>query len=146
MLPGLNHNVRFKGKIYHVQTEDSGVNKPHITTILYEGGTILARKRTSYADMVTSDHLQHVVRDLMKNQHKEMLRALKSGRFEKPGAGEVDVAPVKAPEARRPEARRPEGREAGGRRSSKSEPSLDDVILDYLTNDSKGKRSGGRST
>ncbi len=141
MLPGLNHNVRFKGKIYHVQTEDSGVNKPHITTILYQGGTILARKRTSYADMLTSDHLHHVVRDLMKKQHKEMLRVLKSGRFEKPGAGLTEVGPVKAPEAERPE-----GREADGMGSPKREPSLDDVILDYLTNDSKGKRRGGRST
>jgi hypothetical protein len=141
MLPGLNHNVRFKGKIYHVQTEDSGVNKPHITTILYEGGTILARKRTSYADMLTSDHLQEVVRDLMKKQHKEMLRVLKSGRFEKQGAGAEEVEPVKGREAGRTE-----GREADAMRSSKSEPSLDDVILDYLTNDPKAKRPGGRSS
>jgi hypothetical protein len=141
MIPGLNHNVRFKGKIYHVQTEDSGISKPHITTVLYEGGTILARKRTSYADILSSDHLETVVRDLMKKQHKEMLRVLQSGQFDKKGAGAADSGAGEAPGAVQSEGRKPDAA-----RASKGEGSLDEVILDYLTNDSKKKRPGGRPT
>ena len=42
---GFNHNIKHKGKVYHVQTEDSGVNNPHIITHLFVGGNILASKK-----------------------------------------------------------------------------------------------------
>ena len=42
-LPGYNTNVRHKGKLYHIQTEDSGINHPHIITHLFaDGGRISA--------------------------------------------------------------------------------------------------------
>jgi hypothetical protein len=42
---GFNHNIKYKGKVYHVQTEDSGVNNPHIITHLFVGGTSSPRRR-----------------------------------------------------------------------------------------------------
>jgi hypothetical protein len=72
----------YKGVVYHVQTEDSGTTNPQITTLLYCEGTILASKKTSYADIIKVDHLEKVVEDLMKDQHKEMLRSLKNGDFD----------------------------------------------------------------
>ncbi len=82
MVVGFNHNFRYKGEVYHIQTEDSGVRNPNIVTLLYQGGTILASKKTSYADIVRVDNLDHVVEELMKEQHKEMLRSLKAGEFD----------------------------------------------------------------
>jgi hypothetical protein len=79
---GHNHNVMYQGEVYHVQTEDSGVKNPHIITLLYQGGTILASKKTTYADIVTFENLDMLVDELMKEQHKGMLRALKSGDFD----------------------------------------------------------------
>ena len=79
---GHNHNVMYKGEVYHVQTEDSGVKNPHIITLLYQGGTILSSKKTSYADIVTFENLDQLVDELMKEQHKGMLRGLKSGDFD----------------------------------------------------------------
>ena len=41
-LLGYNNNVRHKGRVFHIQTEDSGVNHPHIITHLFaDGGRIL---------------------------------------------------------------------------------------------------------
>lgn len=79
MVGGFNHNFNYKGQVYHVQTEDSGVKNPHIITLLYRGGTILSSKKTSYADIIKIDHLEEVVEELMKSQHREMLRHLKNG-------------------------------------------------------------------
>lgn len=79
---GFNHNIKHKGKVYHVQTEDSGVNNPHIITHLFVGGNILASKKTSYADIVHAPNLAEVVRELMEEQHKEMLRNLINGVYE----------------------------------------------------------------
>lgn len=82
MLPGYNHNVQYKGRIYHIQTEDSGVQNPHIITLLYYGGNIIARKKTSYEDILNSDKLNQVVKEMMQEQHKAMLRDLKNGVFD----------------------------------------------------------------
>ncbi len=41
MVPGFNHNVKYKGQVFHVQTEDSGVENPHIITHLFLGGNIV---------------------------------------------------------------------------------------------------------
>lgn len=82
MVLGFNHNVKYKGELFHVQTEDSGVNNPHIITLLYKGGVILSSKKTSYADILMMDNLESVVEELMKAQHKELMRRLKSGEFD----------------------------------------------------------------
>ncbi|HZI11789.1 MAG TPA: hypothetical protein VE153_15505 [Myxococcus sp.] len=101
---GFNHNIKHKGKVYHVQTEDSGVNNPHIITHLFVGGNILASKKTSYADILNAENLAEVVRELMEEQHKEMLRNLINGVYDsyestarhyQPGQLETDSAPVK---------------------------------------------------
>ena len=82
MVVGYNHNIMYKGEVYHVQTEDSGINTPHIITLLYRGGNIIASKKTSYADIVKMGNLSQVVEELMKEQHKDMLRRLKSAEFD----------------------------------------------------------------
>lgn len=82
MLLGFNHNVMYKGAVFHVQTEDSGIANPHIITLLYKGGVILCSKKTSYADILKMESLEQVVEELMKEQHKEMMRRLKSGEFD----------------------------------------------------------------
>jgi hypothetical protein len=79
VVPGYNHNIQHKGRIYHVQTEDSGPKNPILITHLFVGGTILATQRTSYADLLETEGLERAVRERMKEQHKGMLRALISG-------------------------------------------------------------------
>lgn len=82
MVLGFNHNLMYKGEVFHVQTEDSGVANPHIITLLYRGGVIISSKKTSYSDILKMDNLEVVVEELMKEQHKEMMRRLKAGEFD----------------------------------------------------------------
>lgn len=82
MVVGFNHNFSYKGVVYHIQTEDGGLNRPNIVTLLYHGGTILGSRKTSYADITKVSHLAKVVEDLMKEQHKGMLRSLRAGEFD----------------------------------------------------------------
>ena len=113
MVLGFNHNIRYRGEVFHVQTEDSGIANPHIITLLYRGGTIIASKKTSYADILKADQLELVVESIMKDQHKEMMRRLKSGEFDDRA---FPNAPRPAAEAPVPSVSR----------------TLDEVILDYL--------------
>lgn len=82
MVLGFNHNLMYKGETFHVQTEDSGVANPHIITLLYRGGVIVSSKKTSYSDILRMDNLEVVVEELMKEQHKDMMRRLKTGEFD----------------------------------------------------------------
>lgn len=105
MVGGFNHNFRYKGEMYHVQTEDGGRRSPNIITLLYKGGTILGSKKTSYADISKVDNLEQVVEELMKEQHKEMLRRLKEGEYDEIIGGRMMVGtPPEAPVARAPAA------------------------------------------
>src|SRR6185503_18693456 len=82
-LLGFNNNVKHRGRLFHIQTEDSGVRHPHVITHLFmDGGRILKTVKTSYAEHVGSEKLAQVVRDLMKEQHKMMFIALRDGQFD----------------------------------------------------------------
>ncbi len=80
---GYNNNIRFREQVFHVQTEDSGLDQPHIVTHLFaDGGRIIKSHKRSYADQVSRPDVAEYVRGLMKGQHLEMVLALREGRFD----------------------------------------------------------------
>lgn len=82
-LLGYNNNVRHHGKVFHIQTEDSGVQHAHIFTHLFaDGGRIIATKKTSYQQHLGTDRFPSVVKKLMQAQHKAMFIALRDGLFD----------------------------------------------------------------
>jgi hypothetical protein len=82
-LLGFNNNIRHKGHVFHVQTEDSGVRHPHVITHLFmDGGRILKTTKTSYAEYLGQEGMGETVRRLMKEQHKAMFVALRNGDFD----------------------------------------------------------------
>lgn len=165
MVVGFNHNFKYKGVIYHVQTEDGGLKSPNIITLLYRGGTILASKKTSYADIAKVDNLEKVVEELMKEQHKEMLRRLKDGEFdhllgekgaaeseaEEPPQPSSDQVVVESPVASPAEVKSDPVSESSGETTPtlesdpqgkenveddvKKDSELDDIIFSYLAGD-----------
>ena len=136
MLTGYNTDFKFQGKVYHCQTEDGGVNSPYITSLLYFQGAILASRKTSYADIVKADCLDDVVRELMMEQHKQMIRDLMKGKLQlntSPGgtADSSSKTPAPAPAEATPEPT-PPSQEA-------KEKNLDDIILDFLAQEQKDR-------
>jgi hypothetical protein len=120
MLVGYNNNVTYKGKVYHVQTEDSGLNNPIIVTLLYFKGTILASKKTSYSHLIGIKDIGESVREMMKEQHKAILKELIAGKYpvneeeekkeEMPGAANMAEPEMK----------------------KNKDKTLDDILLDYI--------------
>ena len=146
MLVGYNTNISYKGTVYHVQTEDSGIRNPHIITLLYDKGTILARKKTSYADIADAPDFEEKVRELMKGQHKAMIKELIHGKHTvgrqtlQPAPKQPDEGVIKEPEAS-PEPAPPPAAERAPEPSPPAPPkeskaqisrSLDDILLDYI--------------
>jgi hypothetical protein len=77
-LLGYNHNVKYGGYIFHVQTEDSGPSNPHLFTHLFFEGSILASKRGQYDAGMPEDE----VRTMMQAQHKAILKELKQTAYD----------------------------------------------------------------
>lgn len=85
---GFNNNVKYKGLVFHIQTEDSGLDRPHIITHCFaDGGRIIKSHKRSYAADVNRPDVPMYVRALMKGQHMEMAILLREGRFDEIIAG-----------------------------------------------------------
>src|SRR6478672_7915850 len=85
---GFNNNVKYGGNVFHIQTEDSGLDRPHIITHLFaDGGRIIKSNKRSYASEVKRDDIAAYVRQLMKGQHMEMAILLREGKFDEVIAG-----------------------------------------------------------
>jgi hypothetical protein len=85
---GFNNNVKYGGNVFHIQTEDSGLDRPHIITHLFaDGGRIIKSNKRSYAAEVKRDDVAAYVRQLMKGQHMEMAIMLREGTFDEVIAG-----------------------------------------------------------
>lgn len=82
-LVGFNNNVRYRGMRFHIQTEDSGVSRPHIITHLFaDGGHIIKSLRTDYAEYLDRPDRPAVIQRLMKEQHRAMALDLRDGRLD----------------------------------------------------------------
>ncbi len=85
---GFNNNVKYNGLVFHIQTEDSGLDRPHIITHLFaDGGRVIKSHKRTYAKEVSRPDIPMYVRALMKGQHMEMAIMLREGRFDEVVAG-----------------------------------------------------------
>jgi|Deesub1362A_J573_1020465.scaffolds.fasta_scaffold00395_5 hypothetical protein len=112
MLLGFNTNVPYKGNIYHVQTEDNGVNNPIIVTHLYFKGAILASKKSVYAHLLVEEDWKEKVVEMMKSQHRDVIKELLAGKYTDKPQQELKEETV----SERADTKR----------------SLEDIVLDYI--------------
>lgn len=115
MITGYNQDVPYKGKVYHVQTEDRGDANPVIETLIYVGGEILSSFKTSYKDIKEKGCQESDIAAILEKQHRKVVVDVKLGKY----------------------AQEPQKPFGEGLVSSKS---LDEVILDYLTNEAEGEK------
>jgi hypothetical protein len=171
MITGFNTNVRHGGRLFHVQTEDSGKAYPHVISHVYFGGTILASEKHDYEDLLGSEDLTEAVRALMEGQHKAMVARLKQGALdpviaerltdpaEDTGSGISEAPPASPAAAARP-ARAPLAAAASAPAPAPapaaaparafgegivSQKPLDEVILEYLVEKARGRGSARKA-
>ena len=82
MITGFNTDIEHDGVIYHVQTEDKGLDSPIILSLVYAGGTILASKRSRYEDLIAEGFSDEVLAERLKRQHRLICAAIHSGRID----------------------------------------------------------------
>lgn len=154
MRSGFNTNVRHRGTLFHVQTEDSGRANPHLITHLFFEGTILSSEKKSYAELVEDEGLDDTVKELMESQHLGMLERLRAGQLDDEIAvrlgAEIFEGAADLPEAEggttQPDLQdsAAKGAAADTRRQRApiaADAPLDELVLDYLAE--RGPRSPG---
>lgn len=82
MITGFNTDIEYKGVVYHVQTEDKGLDSPLILSLVYAGGAILASKRSRYEDLIEAGFNEEVLTQRLQRQHRLICAAINAGRLE----------------------------------------------------------------
>jgi len=82
VITGFNTDIEHDGVIYHVQTEDKGLDSPIILSLVYTGGTILASKRSPYEDLIAKGFSDEALAERLKRQHRLICAAIHSGRID----------------------------------------------------------------
>lgn len=80
MITGYNTDVEHDGIVYHVQTEDKGLETPLILSLVYSGGAILASKRSRYEDLIATGFSDEALSERLKRQHLLICAAIHAGR------------------------------------------------------------------
>jgi hypothetical protein len=82
LITGYNTDVEYDGIVYHIQTEDKGVEHPVILSLVYVDGAILASKRSPYDDLVAGGFDEAILTQRLQRQHKLICAAVRAGRIE----------------------------------------------------------------
>ena len=80
MVTGINSDIDYNGKVYHVQTEDGGINNPIVLTRIFCSGELVTTRKTSYVYLLEMDGFKNVVENLMKEQHHEIIQEIHGGK------------------------------------------------------------------
>jgi hypothetical protein len=137
MITGYNTDVRYREKVFHVQTEDKGLGNPFIESVVYYGGQVLAAKRASYADLIQEGKGSDAISGRMDHQHRMMIAAIRTGKLD------GKLREVFGVEMVSDETRIADGRAATtastllDQARDEAGPTLDQVILDYLTSEAQ---------
>ena len=83
MITGFNTDVKYGETVYHVQTEDKGIQNPLIESLIYVKGAILDSHRTHYRDFLESQAFsESILQKILECQHRQIVVALKTCQFQ----------------------------------------------------------------
>jgi hypothetical protein len=83
MITGFNTDIEHRGEVFHVQTEDKGVDNPIIESLIYKGGEILGSRKLPYSEILSNGYDEKAIVKLMEEQHRNMIQEIRRGRFDK---------------------------------------------------------------
>lgn len=131
VLTGYNTDIDYAGTTYHVQTEDKGRSNPVVESLVYARGEILYSRRTSYQDLVDEKVESDAIATLMERQHHTIVEAIRRGRLATL-ADEPELISDEDDTSISREDHDPDSLAGDAFGGGGDEPTLDQVILDYL--------------
>jgi hypothetical protein len=77
---GFNSDVCVGDTVYHVQTQDRGIARPVIDTLVYAQGRVVHRRTSGYEDLLSAGDLsQPALQQRVQQQHRAVVEDLRAG-------------------------------------------------------------------
>ncbi len=77
----INEEIVHDGVRLHIQTEDLGIGKAKVLTLVFRGGHILFSKGTDYREFADQEHLERSVADRVRWQHRAIRAGILAGKL-----------------------------------------------------------------
>ena len=81
-MPGFNSEIKYKGALFHVQTQDSGQGARCIESLIYKSGKLISSRKTDYTSFLALPRLQEKIQQILEDQHSAILKEIADGKFE----------------------------------------------------------------
>jgi len=81
MIFGFNTDVKHGDTVYHVQTEAHLANHTFQSTVFLRGQCV-GKKSGSYAEASDAAQTDQQLHEMLKNQHREIVEAIREGRLD----------------------------------------------------------------
>lgn len=108
MITGYNTDIKHADRVFHVQTEDKGVDNPTVESLIYCGGKIIASRQYSYGKLLGEGYSEGLVQEIVDSQHRKMMRDIRGGKYDPEGPPPFGAGII-------------------------SERSFDEVVLDFIS-------------
>ena len=82
MITGYNTDVKHRGTVFHVQTEDKGLPAAWVETLIFVGGMVVARRKRNYQDLIDGEPNQQAISKALEDQHRAMIADVRLGRVD----------------------------------------------------------------
>lgn len=82
MITGYNTDVKHRGTVFHVQTEDKGLPAAWVETLIFVGGMVVARRKRNYQDLIDGEPSHQVISKVLEDQHRAMIAEIRLGRID----------------------------------------------------------------
>jgi hypothetical protein len=81
-MTGFNTEVRHRGAVFHVQTQDAGPGGRGVESLIYKSGRVVSSRKSDYTAYLGSPELREKVARLMSDQHAAIIRDIHDGKFD----------------------------------------------------------------
>ncbi|MBK7960598.1 MAG: hypothetical protein IPK04_04935 [Bdellovibrionales bacterium] len=88
MQKGFNSDISYRGAVFHVQTEDWGLENPFLVSRVFQQGAVLKTFKTHYSKILgphppseKDQKWQHHIGQALKSQHDQVVEFVISGRI-----------------------------------------------------------------
>jgi hypothetical protein len=81
-MAGFNTEVRHRGAVFHVQTQDVGPSGRSVESLIYKSGRVVSSRKSDYTPFLGSPELHTKVDRIMADQHSAIIKDIRDGKFD----------------------------------------------------------------
>ena len=81
-MSGINSEITHKGEVFHVQTQDKGLDAHYVESLIYKSGKLLSTRRAFYTSYLGLPDLTEKISKIIEDQHNEILKSIADGKFD----------------------------------------------------------------